>query len=163
MVRASGGVAAAVLGLLTVGCGYRFVAAQPLLPESIRAVSVPMLQNRTYEPGLEAIFTQALREQLGRLGVLGGEASDGVVTGELLTLTFDPVQPGRLASYRLNASALLRLEKDGQVLATTRINGTDQFLSGAGPLESDANRGAAIRRLAASMMRDGYDRLRTGF
>ncbi len=152
-----------LVSLVTGGCGYRFVSDAPLLPESIRSVRVPLLDNRTFEPGLEAIFTQALRDQLGRIGVLGGEASDGAVTGELLSLTFDPVQPGRLASYRLNAAAVLRLEKDGRVLATTRVSGVDQFLSGAGSLESDANRGAAIRRLAASMMRDGYERLRTDF
>lgn len=157
-------IALPLMGLTVLsGCGYRFASDAPLLPESIRSVRVPLLINRTYEPGLETVFTQAMREQLGRVGVLGGEASDGSITGELLTLTFDPVQPGRLASYRLNAAAVLRLEKDGQVLATTRVNGVEQFLSGAGPLESDANRGAAIRRLAASMMRDGYERLRTGF
>ena len=127
----------------------------------MRSVRAPLLVNRTFEPQAEAIFTQSLREQLGRAGVLGGSASDGQIRGEILSLSFDPVQSGTLASYRLSATAALHLERQGKVLASTRVTGIEELLAGAGPLETDANRGAALRRLADSMMRDGYERLRT--
>ena len=50
--------------------------------------------------------------------------------------------------------------KDGQVLKETVIAGTEDYLLGTGDiLEAEANRQAALDRLAEVLMRDGYDRL----
>ena len=54
----------------------------------------------------------------------------------------------------------LRLVKEGQVLSETVVSGTEDYLQGRGNvLEAEANRQAALARLAETLMRDGYDRL----
>ena len=85
MRRAS--LALAVGAVLALGCGYRFTAAGSPLPNGIREVRVPVFQNHTGEPGLELVYTQALREQAGRAGTAGAS---------------------RLGSYRRLAAALRR-------------------------------------------------------
>ncbi len=165
------------------GCGYRFTAGGAPLPEGIRTLSSPVFVNRTPEPGVEGIFTQALREQLARAGVQGGEVSDAKVTGEVLGLGGGPTliaSDGKLASYRITAFVLLRLIKDGRTLTEVTVVGSEDYVparqyvapsvTGGGfttvegdVLLSEAQRGAAIRRLAETLMRDGYAKLATGF
>ncbi len=57
--------------LFLSACGYRFTAGGGALPQGIREVYAPVFINRTAEPGLETLFTQALREYLVRHGVAG--------------------------------------------------------------------------------------------
>src|SRR5207249_4460973 len=73
-------VAALLVVLLATGCGYRFAAGAPL-PEGVHEVYAPVFDNKTAEPGLEVVFTQAFREELVRYGVSGGEASEARVEG----------------------------------------------------------------------------------
>jgi hypothetical protein len=155
------------------GCGYRFVPRDGTLPEGVRAVCAPVFRNDTPEPGLETLFTRAFRQELVRTGTLGGGAVcdanlEGVVVyvGSSPTIVTEPiVENGRerapqLASYRAAAAVLLKLTKDGRVLAETTVSGTEDYLPGSGDvLEAEANRQAALHRLSETMMREGYERL----
>ena len=147
--------------LLLFSCGYRFAAPGGALPEGVRAVQAPVFDNRTGEPAAEVLFTQAFREQLGRAGTLGGESSDGRVEGALEAVAGAPIlsRAGKLPAYRLNATVRLRLLKGDRVLAEAVVSGFEDYLSGADLLLTEANRQAALRRLAESMMREGYERL----
>ncbi|WP_224370835.1 LPS assembly lipoprotein LptE [Hyalangium versicolor] len=167
-------VVAAVL-VAGVGCGYRFVARDGTLPEGVRAVCAPVFVNETAEPGLETLFTQAMREQLTRMGTLGdGAACDARLEGTITNVNSQPtivtepitdengqvVVGPQLASYRAFAEARLRLLKDERVLAETSISGTEDYLPGSGDvLEAEANRRAALQRLSETLMREGYERL----
>jgi hypothetical protein len=165
-----------VLLLSGLGCGYRFVPRGAGLPEGVRSVCAPVFHNDTPEPGLELLFTRAFRQELVRAGVLGAscEASvEGTVVavGSAPTILTEPVYQGntrvaepQLASYRASAAVLLRLVRDGQVLAETVVSGNEDFLPGTASasgdvLEAEANRQAALHRLAETLMREGYDRL----
>ena len=53
--------------MAALGCGYRFTASGAGFPQGIHKVFAPVIVNRTAEPGLEGIFTEALREQLAQL------------------------------------------------------------------------------------------------
>jgi hypothetical protein len=153
-----------LLLLTASGCGYRF-AAGGRLPEGTRAVFAPVFTNRTPEPAIEAAFTQALRERLVRAGVLGGTESEARVEGEVLAVSGAPnlgAPTGGLASYRLTATVLLKLKKGERVLAVAQVSGQEDYPGGADPLLSEANRQAAVKRLAEQMMRDGYAQLATG-
>jgi hypothetical protein len=148
------------------GCGYRFTAGGAPLPEGIRAVQVPIFANKTAEPGLETAFTQAMRLQLARAGLDSPPNAEAQIEGEILAVSAAPtlVTPtGSLASYRLSVSARLRLVKSGRTLSNVQINGAEDYLPGVDVLESEANRAAALQRLAQTLMRDGYDRLATGW
>ena len=160
-------VSRALLPLLMLslsGCGYRF-AAGGRLPEETRAVFAPVFVNRTPEPAIEAAFTQAFREQLVRAGVAGGAESEARVEGEVLDVGGAPnmgAPTGGLASYRLSATVLLKLKKGERVLSIAQVSGQEDYPGGADPLLSEANRQAAVKRLAQQMMRDGYARLAIG-
>ncbi len=173
----------ALFGGAAGGCGYRFQAGGAPLPEGIRTLSSPVFVNRTPEPGVEAIFTQALREQLARSGVQGGEVSDAKVFGEVLSLGGGPTliaSDGKLASYRITAWVRLRLVREERTLNEVTVVGSEDYVparqyipptTGGGSfitvegdvLLSEAQRGAAVRRLADTLMRDAYARLTTGF
>jgi len=148
--------------LSAVGCGYRFTPRGGGLPEGIRSVCAPVFRNDTPEPGLEVLFTRAFRQELGRSGVGVGSAptiiTEPVYQGNTL------VAPPQLASYRASAAVLLRLVRDGRVLSETVVSGNEDFLPGTASvsgdvLEAEANRQAALHRLAETLMREGYDRL----
>jgi hypothetical protein len=167
-------VVAAVL-VAGVGCGYRFVARDTTLPEGVHAVCTPIFLNDTAEPGLETLFTRAMREQLVRVGTLGDGGKcdarlEGTVTnvGSSPTIITEPITdangqvvvPAQLASYRAFAEARLRLLKDERVLSETTVSGTEDYLPGSGDvLEAEANRQAALHRLTETLMREGYERL----
>ncbi len=159
-------VALVGFGLALAGCGYRFTAGGAPLADGTREVFAPVFVNRTAEPAIEATFTQAFREELVRAGVAGGAASDARAEGEILGIGGSPrvLQPaGGLASYRLSATAKLRLVKGEKVLAEAVVNGEEDYLPGADPLQLEANRQAAVKRLAQQMMRDAYSRLANGW
>ena len=166
------------LVLSAAGCGYRFTARGAGLPEGVHTLCAPVFRNDTSEPGLEVLFTRDFRQELVRAGVLGAhgacEASvEGIVVGvgSAPTILTEPVYVGntlvagsQLASYRTSATVVLRLKRDDKVLAETTVSGNEDFLPGTAGvsgdvLEAEANRQAALHRLAETLMREGYDRL----
>ncbi|HEX8824288.1 MAG TPA: LPS assembly lipoprotein LptE [Archangium sp.] len=171
-----------VFVLSGLGCGYRFTPRDGGLPEGVRSVCAPVFRNDTPEPGLELLFTRAFRQEMGRSGVLGGSgACEATVEGTVLgvgstpTIITEPVYQGntriaepQLASYRASATVHLRLVRDGRELATATVSGNEDFLPGTASvsgdvLEAEANRQAALHRLAETMMREGLDRLASGW
>ena len=166
-----------VLLLTGFGCGYRFTSRGAGLPEGVHTVCAPVFRNDTPEPGLELLFTRAFRQELVRAGVLGGGTCEAhvegvvVAVGSVPTILTEPVYQGntrvadpQLASYRASAAVLLRLVRDGRILSETTVSGNEDFLPGTASvsgdvLESEANRQAALHRLAETLMREGYDRL----
>ncbi|MBK7861762.1 MAG: LptE family protein [Archangiaceae bacterium] len=168
---------AAWLVLVATACGYRFTAPGGPLPQGIRAVQAPVFNNVTPEPAAEVFFTESLREQLARAGTLGGDAADAVIQGTVVAVSSTPMAVNAGApTYRLSAVVDLKLVRNGQVLAATVVSGDEDVLSGtADPAEpkgqrydqqligTEANRQAALRRLADTLMREGYERLCTGW
>ena len=175
-------VAAVVVGgcwLVSAGsCGYRFTPRAEGLPEGVHSVCAPLFRNDTAEPGLETFFTQRMRQELLRAGVLGGTGTcdasvEGTVqwVGSSPTILTEPAYDGsvrirepQLASYRTSARVLLRLVRDGAVLTETTVSGNEDFLPGTSGvsgdvLEAEANRQAALHRLSETLMREGFERL----
>jgi len=158
----------ALLLALAAGCGYGFSAGGAGLPQGVRHVFAPVVVNRTSEPGLEAVFTEALREQLARAGTLGGEGSEGRLEGELLSVNSAVAQlaPGTSGAltYRVVATLRVRLYRGGTLLALTDVGGSEDYVPAlrADVITTEANRQAALRRLAATLAADAYARLATG-
>ncbi len=152
---------AALTVLLLSACRYQFVHPQGQLPTSGAQVWAPVFQNRTSEPGAEAFFTQAFREQLSRAGALGTSDAAATLEGTLESVSGTPLiaSAGKLPSYRLSATLSLKLSEGGAQKATARVDGTEDYLSGADVLLTEANRQAALRRLAEVLARDGFEQL----
>jgi hypothetical protein len=121
--------------------------------------------NQTSEAGAEALLTEALREVYLRSGRLGGATAQARIEGVLVTVASLPLvaSPGRLPNYRLQATVQLTLIKDEVVLKTVTVAGGEDYPAGADVLSSEVNRGTALRRLAESLMREGAERLSSGW
>lgn len=152
------------------GCGYRFTAGRGGLPGGIRSVCVPVMVNRTSEAGLEAFYTEDLRQALLHAGVLGGRDCQARIEGELRDVTGGPTiisNSGDLASYRISVTVHLKLVQNGKVLSETDARGTEDYLPAreqvGDVLQTELNRTQALRRIGPPMMRDGYERLATAW
>jgi hypothetical protein len=150
--------------LLAAGC-YRVVAPSSELPAGVTAVHVPVFANQTSEPGAEAFFTEALRENYLRAGRLGDEGANGRIDGVLVAVASAPLvaSPNRLPNYRFIATVQLTLFKDGVKVSSVQVSGGEDYPAGADVVSSETNRGTALRRLAESLMREGAERLATGW
>lgn len=68
--------------VLLSGCGY---STQGNLPPHIKTVAVPVLKNRTLQPGIETAITSAVvRAFSGRLQVVPAEQADSILEGEIV-------------------------------------------------------------------------------
>jgi len=83
------------LVVISTMTGCARTSRERTLPPSIRAVTVPMIVNRTAEPGLEELATVAIQRQFladGRLNLVREQEADAIIR---ITLTdFDA--PGRV-------------------------------------------------------------------
>lgn len=101
-----------LLAVVTAGCGY---SVRGHLPADVRTVAVPILGNRTTKPAVETEMTRALVDAFatdGRLKVVGRDAADAVLEGEvtgydLVSIAFDPAANVRL--YRLVVTMNVRV------------------------------------------------------
>ncbi len=99
----------ACFAILMSGCST--VVRQRTLPPSVRSVYVPMIQNRTSEPGLEELLTVAVQREIladGRLDVLKEKDADAtlyvtVTRFDEKPLTFDSDNFGTQKTYNVEA------------------------------------------------------------
>lgn len=147
------------------GCGYRFSAPLSALPGGLTSVRVPVFANQSAEPTVELIFTQAAQDQLERAGRLGGDGAEGVLEGTILSVSSGPFltspELGRQPVFRLVAGVRLVLTRGGRIVASTEVSATEEFPSGADVLLTESNRSAALRRIAESAIREGWERLQS--
>lgn len=179
--RARPVLAAIAAAIALAGCGYRFTATPSGLPAGVRSVYVPMFANSSSEPGAGAWFTEAMREELVRSGVIGGEASDAVIRGEVTRVSLEPgivtnVSPegsriAAVASYRVVATARVRLVRGGETLRGIVVSDSEDFVPGPSGsnsipgqsiLATEANRRVALRRLASTLMNRAWTTLASG-
>lgn len=146
------------------GCGYRFATPGGALPGGARSVHVPVFENRSQEPSVEAFVTEAVRERYARAGLLGGAASETTLTGVVLGVTASPTvayggAQAPTPTYQVTATVQVTLARGGVVLGQSVVSSMEEFPSGADVLLTEANRGAALRRLAEALARELVDRL----
>jgi hypothetical protein len=97
-------VGSLLLALTLAGCGY---SLRGDLPSHLETVAVPLLVNRTHEPGVENTLTGALLEAFatnGRLRVVDPARADAILQGsvvgyELVSIAYDPA--ANVSRYRL--------------------------------------------------------------
>ena len=57
-----------IIGL--IGCGYTFQGSGTVLPDDVRKIYIPTVENESAEPRVTALLTEALRERFERYGVI---------------------------------------------------------------------------------------------
>ncbi|MGH8058625.1 MAG: LPS assembly lipoprotein LptE, partial [Candidatus Entotheonellia bacterium] len=107
-----------LLGALVslAGCGYQLSGQAGMVPATLRQLSVPMFTNKTTVPGIERLFTAAVRERLLRDGrvtlatAAGGTATlRGEVTGYRLQVLATN-RDDRVLEYRVQTDVRITVE-----------------------------------------------------
>jgi len=106
-------VLALAVALLGLGaCGYSF---RGTLPSHIKTVAVPIFLNRTQEPGVDSIITNAVAQAFvtnGRLRVVRLADADAILDGEIMSYSVSPIaydQSLNIQLYRLVVVLNLRM------------------------------------------------------
>jgi outer membrane lipopolysaccharide assembly protein LptE/RlpB len=105
------GAALALILATLAGCGY---SLRGTLPDHVKTVAVPVFANKTAEPAVENLLTQAVVQAFstnGRLRVVKPEEADAILEGEVVgyeiqALAFDP--RASIRQYRLVVTMNLR-------------------------------------------------------
>ncbi len=146
--------------LAAAGCGYHFSERSDAIPAELRTVVIPLWSNVTAEPGLEAIFTNAMVKQFATRGwldpVKAGEA-DTILEGKIETVDVQPVSFSSAAieledRVSVVASVTLKRKKDQSVLwSSSRLTGSEVYDSTPDFNVNLRNREQALRKVATDM------------
>ncbi|HWE24037.1 MAG TPA: LPS assembly lipoprotein LptE, partial [Myxococcales bacterium] len=108
------------------------------------------------------LFAAALRSELEARGRLAPEGATGPeLTGELLSLASVPSALGAqgASAYNLSAAVRVRLRDGSGVVYEDQIGLGEDYLAGIDVLGTEANRRAAMRRLARNISRELIERM----
>ena len=87
--------AAVVLSVIACGCGYALAGRGAFLPDYVRVVGIPPLENRSTFFQVEEVLTNKIRSEFigrGKYNVVpDGAVSDATLTGEISNISVVPV------------------------------------------------------------------------
>jgi hypothetical protein len=138
-----------------------------LLGTGLRTIAIENLGNKTYEPGLEVLLTQAVRSEFifdGTLKVVRKAQADLLLSGAVISYTLKPLsyaQDDKTESYWLKIRAKLSLKN----LKTDKVVWQDKIVEGdaryllVGSLASTEGqaRNKALKDLAREIVRQTID------
>jgi hypothetical protein len=153
-------LAALLLAVSLGGCGY---SLRTSLPPGIKSIHVPVLVNRTQEPGIEDFITQALtqavvqssRARIARNAREADASLEGsIVEYRLTALSFD--RSANVTSYRLIIGLALTFRdlKQNQVLwKQDRIEERADFVVSGQVTQTLARENVAVQTAAVEVAR----------
>lgn len=156
-----------VTGLAACG-GYQWVRKSTALG-SVSRVAVPMLQNHSFEPGIEVLMTEALRREFQRNGGASVVADPGqadlVLTGTVVDLRTSPRSFSSVAfalEYQVEMQVTLSARlADGEAVAlpSAALYEWELYLTSADVEAERKNREEALRRLSGVIAARVHDAL----
>lgn len=172
MGRSRWAILAMSLLLGCVSCGYRFAGDGAGLDPRLRTVAVPVFENLTAEPGIEAIFTGALRQEFlmkSRLRVVPESQADAVFVGQIRRLSTTDV-----AHRKAQDTVLTRLTVTLDVRCVDRETGTilwqdraltyfEDYQQNPDSMVAFQNRQEALKRAAKETAARIFDRFMSRF
>ncbi|HEX2502182.1 MAG TPA: LptE family protein [Methylomirabilota bacterium] len=145
--------------LVLGGCGY---SLRTSMPPGVKTVHVPVLQNKTAEPGIEDFITQALTQAVVQSGARiarNAQEADAVLEGaiveyRLIGLSFDTST--NVTSYRLIIGLALTfkdLKQNKVIWKQDRIEERADFLVSGQVTQTLARENQAVQRAAVDVAR----------
>jgi hypothetical protein len=135
---------------LCVACGYAPVR------RAARGIHVAAVRNDTAQAEAGGLFAQELRAELAGRGRLDPDGAPGdELAAELVSITSSPTAAGADGALAFALSAVLRI-RIGPWEDTA--GGSEDYASGVDVLGTEANRRAALRRLARALARQAIER-----
>ncbi len=84
-----------MLAMVSSSCGYALAGRGSFLPDYIRVIGIPPIENRSTFPQVELVITEKIRtEFIGRgkyTVVADATGSDAVLSGEIIGISAQPV------------------------------------------------------------------------
>jgi hypothetical protein len=144
------------------GCGYT-LARGHLLPGGGRSLRVAAFVNQTAQAEAGGLFAAAARDALATHGRLAyeGDPNAAELTGELRFLhdATSALGASGASAFHLDADVMLRVQDGQGVLYEDDARAGDDYLQGIDVLGTEANRRAALRRLADKLMHEALERM----
>jgi hypothetical protein len=145
------------------GCGYRLSGQPGAIPDSLRQIAVPMFKNATPVPGLERLFTAAVRQRLQRDGRvrLGPDAGQiARLQGEIIGYQLQVLATNsadRALEYRIQTELRLTLldRRQERVLLQQPLVVTTEYVVSERLVPTDIARERALQAAA----QDAADRV----
>ena len=146
-----------VLFLPLSGCGYHFAGTGGQAPGNINSVAVDVLDNRTAQVGIEAIFTNAILTQFirwKRLPVKPHNQAEAVLGGSISRISTEPVAhsgPEKTLETRVTITldiTLKRVETNEILWENTNLSYFEEYLETGDAILTDSLRRDAIRQIA---------------
>ena len=141
------------------GCGY---SLRTSMPAGIKSVHVPVLENKTAEPGIEDFITSALTQAVVGTGArIAANASEAdaslegaIVEYRLISLSFD--SSSNVTSYRLIIALALTfkdLKQNKVVWKQDRVEERADFVVSGQVTQTLAREQVAVQRAAVDVAR----------
>jgi lipopolysaccharide assembly LptE-like protein len=138
--------------VVALACGYAPVRGKPA-----QGLRVAAVRNDTAQAEAGGVFAAELRRELAGRGRLEPEGSSAPeLAAELVALRSVPSgvgAEGGAASYRLDAELRVRTPDYEDA-----VTGGEEYLTGVDVLGTEANRRAALRRLARTLAAEAIER-----
>ncbi|MEJ5348824.1 MAG: LptE family protein [Desulfosoma sp.] len=153
-------------------CGYRFAGDGAQLDARLQTVAVPVFENLTAEPGIEAVFTGALRREFlmkSRLRLVPESEADVVFIGQIRRLSTTEVGHSKAQN-----TVLTRLTVILDVRSVDRKTGTilwqdraltyfEDYAHDPEAIVGFQNRQEALQRAALEIATRVFDRFMSRF
>lgn len=79
-----------IVPLIFTGCGYGFRGSGTILPPEVRRIYIPLAENRSTEPSLPRIVTEAVRDEFDKYGVVtvvdSADEADAILSLKILQI-----------------------------------------------------------------------------
>jgi hypothetical protein len=159
--------------LLTAGgCGYHFSGAGPGPQPGLDRLAVPMFENLTGQPGLEAMFTTALRREFNArssMKLVPSDEAQMILQGRITQLTTVDVAH-RTADQTIESQLTVTLDvrcvsvADGSTLwRDPNMSYFQEYFQSQDPNVSSEDRRNALEYIARQMALRIHDRFLSGF
>jgi hypothetical protein len=151
--------------ILVSGCIYQLSGSGASLPPGAETIAVPTLRNDTFEPAIEGIITQHIRDEFlttSRLRLIGSTAeADLVLTGTIARYDRDSVSFDRernvVVEYRVRIYVDIRLEdkQSGKTLwEDSMIEATAEYLVSEDPSATRVAHDRAVAEASRHLAQD---------
>jgi hypothetical protein len=144
--------------LLIAGCGYHFAGTGGQAPGNINSIAVDVLDNRTAQVGIEAIFTNAILSEFirwKRLPVKPHNEAEGILGGSIFRIsTQDVAHSGAEKTLETRvtitlALTLKRAETNEILWENPSLSYYEEYFETGDALLTDRLRREAIREIAS--------------
>lgn len=166
------GIIAFLLPLLFLGCGYHVQDRGNSLPADVQTVYTGIFANRTLEPFLDIVISDAVSERFIRGRMLRvvdrAELASALLAGEVVSYTTSPVGYDRgdeIARYRSTMVVSARLARVGtsEVLWKGTVSWNEEYEASQDKAVQEDNEAAAIRTVGERIAEEIYFRLGDNF